>query len=68
MYEVLVSATLLIGLIMLLRYLTRGRISMKLRYALWSMVALRLILPISFGNSTLSVLNLVPVRTSFHKA
>ena len=64
MYEVLVSATLLIGLIMLLRYLTRGRISMKLRYALWSMVALRLILPISFGNSTLSVLNLVPVRTS----
>lgn len=64
MCEVLVSATLLIGLILLLRYLTKGRISMRLRYALWIMAALRLILPISFGSSTLSVLNLVPVWAS----
>ena len=34
---------------------------MKFRYVLWSIVALRLLLPLSFGSSTFSVLNLVPV-------
>ena len=61
MAEILMSVTLLIGAILLLRYLTRGRISMKFRYVLWSIVALRLLLPLSFGSSTFSVLNLVPV-------
>ena len=39
MAEILMSVTLLIGAILLLRNLTRGRISMKFRYVLWSIVA-----------------------------
>lgn len=64
MYEVLISATLLICLTLLLRYLTRGKISMKFRYALWGIVAIRLLLPVFFGSSIVSVLNLAPVWTS----
>lgn len=63
MFEVLAGATFLIGLTLVLRCLTRGRISMKYRYSLWILVALRLLVPIPFGSSTLSVLNLSPAWT-----
>lgn len=60
MGEVLVSATLLILVVMVLRRLSGGRIGMRFRYALWLMVALRLIVPVSFGSSPFSILNLSP--------
>lgn len=58
MIEMLVSATLLMGVVMLLRALTKGKISMRLRYGLWLLVAVRLVLPVSFGSSPFSVMNL----------
>lgn len=61
MIEMMVTSSVLILAILLLRKVTQGRISMRFRYALWLAVALRLILPISIGSSVLSVMNLVPL-------
>ncbi len=58
MVEILVSATLLILMVMLLRHLSKGRIGMRYRYALWMIVAVRLVVPVSFGSSSFSILNL----------
>ena len=58
MGEILISATVLILIIMILRSVTKGKISMRFRYALWLVVALRLMIPVSFGSSSFSVMNL----------
>lgn len=57
MAEILVGATVLIITVSGLRRLTMGRISMGMRYALWLLVAARLVLPVSFGSSSVSVMN-----------
>ena len=59
MAEIIVSTTVLILIVLILRRVTMGRISMGMRYALWLLVAVRLLMPVSFGNSPVSVLNLV---------
>lgn len=58
MSEILTGATFLIVVVILLRSLTKGRISMRFRYGLWFIVMLRLVVPVSFGSSPLSVMNL----------
>lgn len=57
-FEVLITSSVLILGILGLRKLTMGRISMRLRYGLWLLVALRLLMPLSLGTSPLSVMNL----------
>lgn len=59
MTGVLVGATMLIMMVMLIRRISPGRISMRFRYALWLLVALRLALPFWVGSSSLSVMNVV---------
>lgn len=61
LYEILITSTALICGIFCLRKLSKGKISMRLRYALWLLVAVRLLVPASVGTSALSVMNLVPV-------
>lgn len=56
----LVSSSVLVIGIFCLRKLTLGRISMRLRYALWLLVAARLLFPLPVGTSPFSVLNLLP--------
>lgn len=56
--EQLLSATLLLAVLIALRYLLRGRIHLGLQYALWMLAAIRLLLPFSIGSSPLSVQNL----------
>ncbi len=65
--ELLFTSTVLIIGIFCLRKLTLGRISMRLRYALWLLVAVRLLVPFSFGTSAFSVMNLLPgtIRENF---
>ena len=46
MIEILVSATVLMIVILCLRLLTKGRVSMRLRYALWLLVAVKLLVPL----------------------
>lgn len=58
MFEMLITSSVLILGILGLRKLTLGRISMRLRYGLWLLVALRLLLPVSVGTSPISVMNL----------
>lgn len=59
MTDMIVSGTILICVILVLRRLTYGRISMGMRYALWLVVAVRMILPVSFGSSSFSIMNAV---------
>ncbi|MDE7247422.1 MAG: hypothetical protein K2N43_06010, partial [Lachnospiraceae bacterium] len=58
-FEVLVTSSVLIVGILGLRKLTMGKISMRLRYSLWLLVAVRLLMPVSVGTSPVSVMNLV---------
>lgn len=57
MMEWILSSSALILLVMLLRYLLRGKISLRLQYALWALVLARLLVPVSFGGSDLSIMN-----------
>lgn len=58
MRGILAGSTVLIPMILMIRWLTRGKISMRFRYALWLPVVLRLLVPVNFGSSPYSVLNL----------
>ena len=57
MKEVLLTSSVLILVLAALRRLLRGRISLRLQYALWLLVALRLLVPVSIGHSAISLLN-----------
>lgn len=46
MTEWIVTSSVLIVVVVALRYLLRGRISLRLQYALWGVVLLRLLLPV----------------------
>lgn len=54
----IISSSILILAIILLRYIFRGKISLRLQYGLWLLVAVRLLVPFNFGASSLSVENL----------
>ena len=45
--ELLVTSSVLILALLVLRQLLRGRISRRLQYSLWGLAALRLLLPFS---------------------
>ena len=55
--EWILSSSALILVILLIRRLTLGKISMRLRYALWALVLVRLLVPFQFGSTPVSVLN-----------
>lgn len=63
MKEILLTSSILILVLGVLRYLLRGRINLHLQYALWLLVALRLLVPISLPATPWSVLNAVPQGT-----
>ena len=58
--EWILSSCVLILFIILIRSLFGKKISSRVRYALWLIVAFRLLLPISFSQTAFSVLNLLP--------
>ena len=51
MAQWIISSSLLIAAVMLLRRVLRGRISLILQYALWLIVLIRLVVPFSFFES-----------------
>ena len=59
MIEWVVSSCILILVVIALRYLLRGRISLRLQYTLWLLVLARLLLPVSFGSTDISVMSVV---------
>lgn len=59
MAEWIISSSVLILVVIGLRAVLKGKISLRLQYALWALVLLRLLVPVSFGSSNLSVMNVV---------
>ena len=62
MMQWIVSSSVLILVVIALRYVLRGKLSLRMQYALWLLVLVRLLVPVSFGASDLSVMNAVPER------
>lgn len=54
MLEILISSSALIVVLVLLRVILRGRISARVQYALWGLVALRLLVPVSLFSAPVS--------------
>lgn len=62
MNQWIITSSVLIAIIAVLRFILRGKISLKLQYALWGLVLIRLLLPFSLFESPASVLNLMNER------
>lgn len=60
MIEWFISSAALLAIMIALHYFLRERVSARLQYALWALVLVRLLLPVSVGKSAVSVENLVP--------
>ena len=58
----MLSSAVLTLTVIVLRCALRGRISPRTQYALWLLVLVRLLIPVSFGASSLSVMNALPER------
>ncbi len=57
MTEWIVSSCILILIVIGLRAVLKGRISLRLQYAMWGLVLLRLLIPFSIGSTAFSVAN-----------
>ena len=60
MIEWIVSSSALLAVLIVLRQLWKGAISLRLQYALWGLALLRLLIPFSFGSTAFSVQNALP--------
>lgn len=60
MIEWIITSSVLIVIVIILRFLLRGKISLMLQYALWGLVLIRLLVPVSFFASSMSILGLLP--------
>lgn len=60
MRDFMITSSVLTGVVLMLRYLAKGRLNPIVQYALWIPVMLRLLIPVPWWDSRFSVLNLVP--------
>ena len=67
MRAILLTSSVLILVLILLRTLLRGRISLRLQYALWLLVAVRLLVPFAAGAECLQHPLLWPIRPGRHR-
>jgi beta-lactamase regulating signal transducer with metallopeptidase domain len=63
MNEWILSSSILILVVIGLRTVLKGKISLRLQYALWALVLLRLLIPVNFGSTDISVANLTVSHT-----
>ena len=68
MREILLTSSVLILVLAALRRLLRGRISLRLQYALWLLAAVRLLVPVPIGHSALSLLNWTEEKAVYEAA
>lgn len=59
MLEWIASASVLMFVLIGLRFLLKGKINPYLQYALWALVLIRLLIPFQFGSAKISVANAV---------
>ncbi|MCM1385823.1 MAG: M23/M56 family metallopeptidase [Bacillus sp. (in: Bacteria)] len=60
MRDIIITSSVLITAIFLIRFFTKGKIHPALQYALWLPVAVRLLLPVPLWSSGFGVLNYLP--------
>lgn len=60
MRDVIITSSVLILAILLIRQFTKGKINPLLQYMLWLLVVLRLVFPFPLWNSPVSIMNLFP--------
>ena len=58
MTEWILSSSIMILIVIGLRTVFKGKISLRLQYAIWGLVLLRLLIPVSFGSTDISIFNL----------
>lgn len=68
MVEWIFSSSVLLAVLIAVRYLFRGKISCRLQYALWLLAALRLLIPGAVWESRASVLNILPAVSGTYEA
>ena len=59
MVEWFITSSILITIVVAMRYILRGKISLRLQYALWALVLVRLLVPVSFGSTSFSAMSMV---------
>lgn len=64
MTQWILTSGLLIAAVLLIRAVGRDKLSARVRYALWALVLVRLLVPFSIGESALSVQNWLPETQS----
>lgn len=52
-----ITSSILIVIILVIRFLLKGKISLRLQYGLWLLVLVRLLVPFSFGETVMSIHN-----------
>lgn len=62
MTEWIITSSTLIAVVVLARFVFKGRISRRLQYALWGIVLVRLLLPFSLLSSPISIMNVVSLQ------
>jgi len=66
--EIVISSSVLIIAIILLRFFLRGKIKNRIIYVLWLIVAVRLLIPFELPESSISIMNLQKYNTDFMTA
>ena len=66
MIDWIVTSSVLIAIVAILRWSLSGKIHPCLQYALWAIVLMRLLLPVQLGQSSFSVLNDVEPQQELH--
>ena len=61
--EMIITSSFLILIILIVRKLFKGKISARMQYALWILVALRLLVPVDIIKSDFSILNFTTNRS-----
>ena len=59
MTELIVTSSVLILVVISLRHFLKGKISLRMQYALWALVLVRLLVPVSPLESPISVMNAI---------
>lgn len=59
MTELIITSSVLILVVISLRHFMKGKISLRLQYALWALALLRLLVPVNLFESPISVMNAV---------
>ncbi|MBP7175453.1 MAG: hypothetical protein KBA53_04430 [Thermoclostridium sp.] len=68
MIEWLITSSILIAVVIAIRYILRGKLSLRLQYALWALVLVRLLIPVSFGSTSFSAMSVVEKTAIYNSA